>query len=431
MPIPRHPAYARWLTFFLAAGTSCLLYLHRYTWSFTSVGLEKDYSLAPEEITTVYTMFNVAYALGQIPSGILIDRLGPRACLLVSVAAWSTALCGMSLVSSVFGLCLLRLVFGLAQAGTYPALSRVTKAWFPAEYRTATQGWIATFFGRSGGALAPLVMAGFFMGTLGYSWSTALAILGGLGFVYVVILWKYMRNTPEGGAVVDLAVAGELATTDDRAAVAAREAVSFLDLLRNRSIWMLSITLFLVAGADNVYVQFLGDYFLNERELDLKQASWFASIPLWGGAVGGMFGGMLNDLLKTKFVSRRWARSLVGCTGCLVAAGLTTIIIQQPSVQAVGICLFGVKFFIDWCQPTVWGSVTDMGGNRTAALLSIVNTMGSLAGVLLPSVFSWIVTGGDGQEHRYGALFATLCGIYLAAGVCWLFVDCTKGPVRR
>jgi len=93
------------------------------------------------------------------------------------------------------------------------------------------------------------------------------------------------------------------------------------------------------------------------------------------------------------------------------------------------------KFFSDWSQPTTWGTCTDLGGRFSATVFSIINTAGTLGGVAMPLVFGglldWFTSKVplDGQVVEttdWGPLFYLLSGMYLASGLCWLLVDCTK-----
>jgi MFS family permease len=135
---------------------------------------------------------------------VVIDRFGPHKFLSAIVLAWSmaiiaigqTANLAVGLTAAMVLLGFWRLVFGAAQAGCYPALSKVTREWFPFHQRTTVQGWIATTFGRSGGAMSPIIMGTLLMGTLGMNWQWALAVLGGVGIVYALLFWTLFRNTP-------------------------------------------------------------------------------------------------------------------------------------------------------------------------------------------------------------------------------------------
>ncbi|MCY2968615.1 MAG: MFS transporter, partial [Planctomycetota bacterium] len=132
------PTNVRWLVLALACGTSFFLYLHRYTWNFIAPELQNTYHWTPSEIQNAYTCFNWTYGFGQIPSGVLINRLGPRGFLAAIVALWSLVI-PLQAGGSRLLVPLSRLGLGATQAGCYPGLAQVTARWFPLRYRTIVQ----------------------------------------------------------------------------------------------------------------------------------------------------------------------------------------------------------------------------------------------------------------------------------------------------
>ena len=89
------------------------------------------------------------------------------------------------------------------------------------------------------------------------------------------------------------------------------------------------------------FVSLIGTYFLKARGFDIAKTGWLTSLPLLGGAVGGIAGGWLNDRAIARTGSRRWGRSLVGLIGftgaglCVLATGFVV-----HAWQAVGLlCL--------------------------------------------------------------------------------------------
>ena len=84
---------------------------------------------------------------------------------------------------------------------------------------------------------------------------------------------------------------------------------------RSRSLRFFVVQQFLDAGSDVAFVSLIGTYFLRSRGFDIAQTGLLASLPLWGGALGGIAGGWLNDRAIARTGSRRWSRSGVGCTG--------------------------------------------------------------------------------------------------------------------
>jgi sugar phosphate permease len=423
--LPR-PSRVRWQVFALACGASFLLYLHRYSWNIVGPELQDDFALSNTQAGFLFSLFYYTYAGGQIPSGVVIDRYGPRMVLGASIVSWSGAIAAIGQTSRMPLLVLWRLLFGLGQAGCYPALSKVTRSWFPVARRTTLQGWIATTSGRSGGAMAPIVLGTVLMGWCGLSWQSALRILGLIGIGYGLAFWRTFRNTPAEHPGVDreerhLIEAGTVTFSGSRASLPPGRA------WRSRSLWFFVLQQFLDAGSDVVFVSLIGTYFLRARGFDIARTGWLASLPLWGGALGGIVGGWLNDRCIVWTDSRRWSRSGVGFLGKVIGCIMLALVVRQSDGVAAALVLLVAKFFSDWSQPTVWGTCTDLGGRYSATVFSIINTAGTLGGVVMPVVFGRVLDQfSTPTSTDWGPLFALLAAMYLGSGLSWLMIDCTR-----
>ena len=137
---------------------SVLLYLDRFCISFAGPLIKEDLSLSQEQMSWILGAFFLSYGLGQVPTGWLSDRYGPRRMLTLYILGWSlfTALTGLAV--GFLLLILLRLGFGLAQAGAYPTAGTLLRAWVPFAERGRASGWVASG-GRIGGAIAPTLTA--------------------------------------------------------------------------------------------------------------------------------------------------------------------------------------------------------------------------------------------------------------------------------
>ena len=98
------------------------------------------------------------------------------------------------------------------------------------------------------------------------------------------------------------------------------------------------------------------------------------------------------------------------------------------------------KFFSDWSQPTVWGTCTDLGGRFSATVFSIINTSGTISGIMMPYVFGtlldWntthrLIDNAETSVTNWAPLFALLALMYLASGITWLLIDCTDSLERE
>ncbi|HVJ66766.1 MAG TPA: MFS transporter [Caulifigura sp.] len=428
------PSRIRWRIFALACGASWLLYLHRYAWNIVGPKLQEEYQFDHTTSGWIFALFYATYSAGQIPSGILIDRFGPHHFLSAIIVVWSLVLSGFAWTGNLIVLGLLRFVFGAAQAGCYPGLNKVTRSWFPLRSRTIIQGWVATTFGRMGGAMSPIVLGTFLMGDFGLTWRASLVVLSAGGVLFGVVFWRMFRNTPEEHPAVSpeelLEIReGELATTHRPGILPWRTA------LRNRSLRVFLLQQYLDAGSDVVFVSLIGAYFLQAHHVDIKQTGWLASLPLWGGALGGIAGGWLNEKLIVTTGNRRWSRSAVGAVGKFVGCLLLLLLTTLSDPVSIGVALGLAKFFSDWSQPTVWGTCTDMAGRFTATVFSMINTAGTVGGLMMPVIFGKLldaftatatVNGASVERTSWAPLFYLVAAMYLGSGVCWLFLDCTN-----
>ncbi len=427
------PTRRRVVVFWLASATSFLLYLHRYTWNLIRPELQAEYGFSNTTLEGLGTAFYATYAFGSIPSGVVIDLFGPHLVLVVILLVWSLALPLHGLTGNLLGLGCVRLLFGAAQTGAYPALGQVTRMWFPRSSRTKVQGWVASFCGRGGGAVSSVLMGTVLMGWYGFSWRTAIVVMCVPGVLFALVFLILFRNSPEEDPHANEAER-ELIRGNERAANEVRGVISTKRVLQNGSMRVLVLLQFMNAGADVVYTLLMGSFFVSLGVDRMADLGWMVSLPLIGGACGGIAGGALNDFLIPR-IGSRWGRSLVGVFG----QGLATLClwgaISQPTPERVSIGLMFVKFFTDWTQPTGWGACTDIGGRFAATVFSIMNMAGNVGGLVMPLIFGplldyftteVLIDGALQKLANFTPMFMLVGVLYVASGLCWLFVDCTQ-----
>jgi MFS family permease len=193
------PSRIRYLVVGSTALMSVLLYLDRYCISFAEGFIQDDLGLTDVQVGWMLSAFFWTYALAQVPAGWLTDRFGSRLMLTTYILGWSlfTGLTGLA--GGFFVLLLLRLGFGLAQAGAYPTGASVISKWAPFSQRGIASSVVAVG-GRVGGWLA-LYATGF------------------------VIVWLTPDTTPAVFAPRDILNPTRLASEiDSRAAVSGPQA---------------------------------------------------------------------------------------------------------------------------------------------------------------------------------------------------------------
>ena len=156
---------------FLAA---FITYLDRVCISVAAPSIQSDLGLSPIEMGWVFTVFYVAYAIFEIPAAWIGDRWGQRRTLIRIVGGWSLFTMLTGLVRGNASLLVVRFLFGAAEAGAFPTLSRSLARWFPAHERSFANGlmWAGA---RLGGAISP-VLAVLAMAWVG--WRGAFLLFG-------------------------------------------------------------------------------------------------------------------------------------------------------------------------------------------------------------------------------------------------------------
>jgi sugar phosphate permease len=415
------PTGIRWLVLALACLTSWLLYLHRYSWGVIKPEVKSEFGFSDTQLGWLDSAFNLSYALFQVPGGLLGDWLGPAIVLPVIIFAWSGCVAGTALVGQSWSFFTVRTLFGLTQAGAYSNISKVTRSWFPLSVRTTAQGLIGSFSGRAGGASAALVVGTLLLGWLQMDWRAAMGWLALAGICFAVAFRLLFTDTPSSHPWANSAEQA-LVDKEEPDRTPASGAQPRLDLSRPAlaNLAMLMLHGVASAGADMLYVYWIPLFLSEAKGFDPVQMGIFASLPLWGGAAGGAFAGLLNDRL-IRFKGRKFARKAVGLTGKVLASVLVLISLDLEDGRLIMVLLAGAKFLTDWSQPTVWGTITDIAGPASGRVFGAVNMAGSVGAFVSGPVLGWIK-----QRLGWSILFQTIAGAYVFAGLCWLAIDATR-----
>src|SRR5262245_28545129 len=243
--------------------------------------MQADLGLSQIQFAWVFTVFYIAYGVFEIPTAWLGDRWGQRRMLIRIVGCWSlfTILTGMA--RSLVMLLTTRVVFGAAEAGAFPTLSRALSRWFPVHERGRANGimWMGA---RSGGALAPPVAVAM-IAIIG--WRYAFAVFGMVGLIWCIICAFWYRDEPADHRSVN----GEelqMISLGSSPPPRAGERVPWRTLLLNPTMIALFCSYFASGFGFQFFVTWLPTYFIREHGLTLQQSGVLAALPLAAGAIG-------------------------------------------------------------------------------------------------------------------------------------------------
>ena len=188
-PIP----HLRWWIGGLLFASTVINYIDRQTLSVLAPYLKLQYEWNNQDFAWIVIAFRVAYSVGQTVSGRLIDRIGTRKGLTITVIWYSIAAMLTSLAGGLRSFAFFRFLLGAGESANWPAATKAVAEWFPKRER----GWAVALFdsGSSiGGAVAPLLVIGLYKYFGG--WRPAFIITGTLGFLWL-IAWRFLYYPPE------------------------------------------------------------------------------------------------------------------------------------------------------------------------------------------------------------------------------------------
>src|SRR5215813_1307811 len=181
----------RWWIGGLLFASTVINYIDRQTLSSLSLFLIPKYHWTNTDYAHLLITFRVAYALGQTPSGRIIDRVGTRRGLSISVLCYSLVSIATSLASGFRSFAGFRFLLGLGESFNWPGAAKAVSEWFPKRERA----FAAALFdsGSSiGGALAPYIVIPIYYR---WGWRFAFVIPGLLGFVWLFV-WRRSYHLP-------------------------------------------------------------------------------------------------------------------------------------------------------------------------------------------------------------------------------------------
>src|SRR5207247_7429591 len=132
----------RWTIGGLLFLSTVINYIDRQTLSVLAPRLKGEFGWSNADFALVIIAFRVAYAIGQAGSGRLLDRLGTRTGLTISVAFYSVAAMTTSLASGLAGFAGCRFLLGVGESANWPGATKAVSEWFPRR----ESGWAVALF---------------------------------------------------------------------------------------------------------------------------------------------------------------------------------------------------------------------------------------------------------------------------------------------
>lgn len=437
-PMTTPPTRARYWVIVLAISLAVIQYIDRVCISQAAPSITSDLGLSAKQMGYIFSAFTLAYALFEIPTGWLGDRIGPRKVLVRVVLWWSFFTAATGWTWNFASMAVTRSLFGAGEAGCFPNLTKAFSAWLPVRDRTRAQAlmWMGA---RLGGAAAPLLVV---VVMAFVSWRTAFAIFAMLGVAWAVIFFAWFRDNPREHKSVNAAELELL--RDNEQNLAGHGDVPWARLALHPAIWLLGAQYFCLSYGWSFYVTWLPSYFMDTRGVEITSNAlmrWLAGIlensfshdmalkllsaaltgvPLLFGAIGSLAAGVISSRLVARGGRLAVVRRRFGFIGLAGAAAMlmTSFYIRDPLLAMLAMGM--ASFFNDATMPGSWAACMDVGGRYAGTVSGCMNMLGNFGGTAGPIIIGYVL---DLTGHNWTLAFAISSAIYFLGAICWLFID--------
>jgi len=403
----------RWTVCALLFFATTINYVDRQVIGLLKPTLEVEFMWTESDYAAIVMVFSLAYALGYLVFGRIVDSIGTKIGYVVSVFFWSLAAMLHGVVTTAFGFGAVRAFLGISEAGNFPTAIKATAEWFPKKERA-----LATGIFNSGTSLGPVIaplLVPLILGAFG--WKHAFFWTGALGFVWL-IFWIWLYEIPSKQKRLSTAEFNYIQDGDETEPKA--PTISWRKLFCYRQTWTFILGKLMTDPIWWFFLFWLPSYFSSVYNIDFKKPNLQLVVVYTATTIGSIGGGYLSSYLIRKgwitYKARKFAMFIFAC--CVIPISLA----QFSGNVWVAVFLISVAAAAHqaW-SANIFTTVSDMfPRHAVSTVVGIGGMAGSVGGILFPymvgQMLDYYKAAGD-IVLGYNILFMLSGSVYVLA---WL-----------
>lgn len=340
--------------------------------------LQKLFGWTNSDYAGIIIWFQIAYAIGMLVMGGIIDRLGTKKGYTLAIGTWSFFGMLHALVQpafSILGFSIARFGLGIGESGNFPAAQKTVAEWFPKKDRAFATGLYNA--ATSIGAIAAPFVIGWVVHENGKNWQIPFLITGVLSAIWV-LLWFRVYKKPEKHPKVSKE---ELAYIVSDSTIENEEKIAWIKVLPKRQTWAFAVAK--MTDAVWWFYLFWGAKYLSMTfGVDLKNIGipFFIMYVMADG--GSIFGGWLSGAFMKKGWSLNKARKLTLLMCAIVILPVSFIAFTESKWIAVFLIGLGTAGHQAW-SANIFTLASDVFPKKAVASITGIGGMaGAVAGIV-------------------------------------------------
>ena len=392
----------RWAIVALLFAATAINYVDRQMIGVLKPTLSQEFGWSEGDYANIVFWFQLAYAIGYISFGRVVDLVGARLGYAIALVIWTISHMAHGLASGVVSFAAARFGLGIGESGNFPAGIRAVTDWFPQRERALAIG-IFNAGANVGAIITPLLVPVL---VIAFGWRMAFFLTGFLGVAWIAVWWTVYRHPAEHKRVGK----AELAWIQHDPADPA-ESIPWARLLGRRETWAYALGKFLIDPIWWFFLFWLPGYLFQRYDLDLTSFGLPLAVIYLISDVGSVLGGWMSSRL--------------------IKAGFSANVARKGTMAFWAACVFPIWFAQDIAS--LWGAVLVIGLATAAhqafsanlytlpsdifpraavgSVIGIGGTVGALGGMGMALFTGYILDA----THSYRVLFAICASAYVLA----------------
>jgi ACS family hexuronate transporter-like MFS transporter len=392
----------RWVICGLLFAATAINYVDRQMIGVLKPTIEQELGWSETTYADIVIWFQLAYAIGYLSFGRIVDKVGARTGYAVAFTIWTIAHMMHGAARNAVQFAMVRFLLGIGESGNFPAGLKAVTEWFPARERALATG-IFNAGANIGAVITPIIVP---IIALSYGWRSAFVITGAISFIWLgVWLWLYRR--PREHTRVS---ASELAWIESDPADPSAK-IPWRKLLGYRETWAFAVGKFLTDPIWWLFLFWLPDFLVKRHGLDLKTFGPPLVVIYLISDLGSVVGGWSSSRLMKRGMSANAARKLtmLVCAICVLPIFFAQYV--DNLWLAVGIIGLATAAHQAW-SANLYTLPSDMfPRGAVGSVVGIGGTAGAIGGMLMAKFTGYILE----TTGSYTLIFAVAGSVYLIA----------------
>ncbi|WP_025733288.1 MFS transporter [Carnimonas nigrificans] len=405
----------RWYIFLIMLLLGTINYIDRVSLSVALPDIAREFEINEAQVIgIIQSGFFWAYALMQIPSGMLADRFRKRAIIAAATVGWGIAQASVALCTGTYSLFAARVALGITESPIMPAGAKLMGVWLHPNER-ARGAMLLDGGAPLGTALGAIVISALisFFG----DWREAFVIAGILTVLTGGIAWAYIRNDPTEHPKVNEAELEYLAKSQETDA--AKPTFKFkhaVGYLRQRNVFALILGWCSYSTVFYGLMTWLPFYLTKQRHLDITSMGVSMAVIFLLCFAGQISGGYIIDKLRKHGNSNNKVFHLFLAVSA-ITSGVGIFLAANVESSVAVIVLLGIAMFpLRWCC-VYWSLPSLLGAQRVAGtILGTMNFASNMTSAIVPIIIGYLVAATD-SYYAAMMIFVVAACLYLVSSL--------------